>query len=191
MSEQRIIAGGHAHMGMPREKGPQGQEIGGARRREVEGGDNGPSDGWYPYDCTPKDQSGVDFGPMPDSEVQAHPDDQYDRQTNPEMQGVPSWDGTTTSGTSGDHQVVRLAWDEELTAGGAELVHEGANHGCSGRIKTVGARGRLTNIRFDYKGGSIPCRPSTLNIGRQEQKGGGHGPTGASGGPSAGTAGGR
>jgi hypothetical protein len=169
MAEQRLIVGGRAHMGMPREKGPQGKEVGGARKREIEKGDNGPSDGWYPFDCTPKDQNGVDFGPMPNSEYQAHPNDQYDRQTNPEVEGVPSWDGKTTSGTSGDHQVVRLTWDEELTSGSAELVHEGANHGCTPRIKTRDARGKLVNLRFVAANGVvIPVSPSTLHIGRQE-----------------------
>lgn len=166
MSEQRRIDGGHAHMGMPREKGPQGAEVGGKRRREIEGGDNGPSDGWYPFDCTPT-VGGVEFGPMPDSE--ANSGKPYDRQTHPGVQGVPSWDEQTTSGDSGDHQIVRLSFDQELTQGSAELVHEGGNHGCTPRIKTVGARGRLTNIRFVAAGGVvIPCRPSSLNIGRQE-----------------------
>lgn len=171
-AEERRINGGHARLTGIRHKGPQGEEIKGERLREVRNGDNGPSDGWYAFDCTPT-VDGQEFGPMPDSEAQRFPDAGgprgYDRQTHPGVQGVRSWDGLTTKGDSGGHQVVRLTWDEELTAGSAELVHEGGNHGCTPRIKTVGARGRLTNLRFLAAGGVvIPVEPSTLNIGRQE-----------------------
>lgn len=167
MSEAKSIDGGRAHMGMPRYKGPQGQEIGGKRRREVEAGDNLPTDSWVPFDCTPT-VGGKDCGPMPDSEVKAHP--KPEDQTNPDMQGVTSWDGKTTEGTSGDHQVVRLACDKHLDKGDVDVVHEYASHGCNGRFKFVDAEGYVDNIRFDYHGGSIPCRPSRLNVGRQEEK---------------------
>lgn len=160
------IDGGHAGLTGINEKGPQGPAIKGERLREVRNGDNGPSDGWYAFDCTPT-VNGEDLGPMPDSEAQSGK--QYDRQTNPEAQGIAAWDGSSTEGDSGGHQIVRLTWDDALTSGSAELVHEGGNHGCTPRIKTVGARGKLTNLRFLAAGGvKIPCRPSTLNIGRQE-----------------------
>lgn len=162
----RRIEGGRAHLTGVHEQGPQGPEIKGERLREIRAGANGPSDGWYALDCTPKVE-GEDLGPMPEREARSGKP--YDRQVNPEAQGILSWDESTSAGDSGGHQVVRLAWDDELTAGTAELVHEGGNHGCTPRIKTRGARGRLTNLRFLAAGGVvIPCEPSTLFIGRQE-----------------------
>lgn len=166
----RVITGGKAHITEIREKGPQGQALKGDRLREVrDRGANGPSDGWYAFDCTPNDGQ-ADYGPMPESE--ANSGKQYDRQTNPETQGTPSWDNSTTSGDSGGHQIVRLKWDDELTSGEAELVHEGGNHGCTPRIKSRSARGKLTNLRFEAANGVvIPVRPPTLHIGRQESAG--------------------
>lgn len=162
----RVIEGGRAHLTGIHERGPQGPAIKGERLREVRAGANGPADGWYAFDCTPLVE-GKDLGPMPDSEAQSGKP--YDRQTNPEAQGIPSWDGTSTSGDSGSHQIVRLQFDAELRQGEAELVHEGGNHGCTPRIKTRSCWGRLTNLRFVAANGVvIPCDPSTLNIGRQE-----------------------
>lgn len=158
----RKVAGGKAHMTGINEKGPQGAPIKGERLREIrDRGDNGPSDGWYAFDCTPTDQNGKEFGPMPESE-KGKP---AEEQVNPEFDGVPTFDGSENT------QALRLTWDDELTSGSADLVHEYANHGCTPRIKTVGARGRLTGLRFLAADGVvIPVRPQTLNIGRQEEK---------------------
>lgn len=155
----RRVAGGRAHLTGVNNKGPQGEPIKGERLREIRAGANGPSDGWYAFDCTPKDADGKDFGPMPESERSKPGTDQV----NPEFEGVPSFDGDPNT------QALRLQFDSELTEGTADLVHEYANHGCTPRIKTVGARGKLTNLRFVAAGGvEIPVEPSTLNIGRQE-----------------------
>lgn len=150
----RKVAGGKAHLTGIKEKGPQGERIKGERLREVRNGDNGPSDGWYEFDCTPTDQDGEEFGPMPQGE-----------EVNPEFEGVPTFDGDPNT------QALRLTWEDNLTSGTADLVHEYANHGCTPRIKTVGARGKLTDLRFLAADGVvIHVKPGTLNIGRQEAK---------------------
>lgn len=155
----RKIAGGKAHITGIHEKGPQGPALKGERLREVrDQGANGPSDGWYAFDFTPTDADGKEFGPMPASEQRKKAEDQV----NPEFDGVPTFDGGE------DTQAARLEFDAELTAGTAELVHEYANHGCTPRIKTVGAQGKLTNLRFLAADGVVVAvSPSTLNVGRQ------------------------
>jgi hypothetical protein len=156
MAERRV-AGGKAHLTGIKEKGPQGERIGGARLREIRGGDNGPSDGWYEFDCTPVDAEGKEFGPMPDSERGKPGTDQV----NPEFEGVPTFDGDAAT------QPLRLQFDYE-GEGSVDLVHEYANHGCTPRIKTRSARGKITNLRFVAAGGvEIPVEPSAINVGRQ------------------------
>lgn len=155
MSDRRVV-GGKAHLTGIHEKGPQGPRVTGERLREVRSGDNGPSDGWYEFDCTPTDAEGREFGPMPEG-----------AEVNPEFEGVPTFDGDPST------QALRLQFTF-TGEGTAELVHEYANHGCTPRIKTVGARGQLVNLAFVAANGvRIPVEPSSINIGRQDGKGDG------------------
>ncbi len=153
MSEQRVIDGGHAGITGAKEKGPQGHNLGLAKCLA----DSFPADVWIATDFTPKDQFGVDFGPMPEGL-----DPNTDR--NPEFEGVPTFDGDPKT------QPARLTgdWDGEGTV---DFVHEYANEGCSGRIKAVGAHGVLSNLRYLYKGGSVPLKPSSIKIGLEGSTG--------------------
>lgn len=158
------ITGGHARVTGIKEKGPQGPRVAGDRFREVIAGANAPHDAWLETDFTPN-VNGRDLGPMPESEAQSGKP--YDRQTNPEAQGINAWDGSSTSGDSGNHQIARLVFDYE-GEGDVSLVHEGGNHGCTPRIKCIDATGTITNLRFVCFGGvEVTVSPSTIHVGRQ------------------------
>lgn len=157
--EQRTITGGTAKLTGALEGGRQGKRIAGARLREIKNGDNAPHDCSLEFDLTPVDQTGDDFGPMPKGELAKKAEDRR----NPEMDGVPSWDG------SDSHQVARLTYDYE-GAGDADLTNEYANHGCTPRVRVRtggGGGGVLGNLRFVCANGvEIPVRPNRINVGR-------------------------
>lgn len=159
MSDRRIV-GGTAKLTGALEGGRMGERVKGERLREIKRGDNAPHDCSLEFDCTPTDQEGDDFGPMPESEVSKRAEDRR----NPEFEGVEAWDG------SDSHQAVRLLFEYEGD-GSADLTNEYANHGCTPRIRVKTGpeeSGRLTNLRFVAAGGVvIPVRPDLINIGRR------------------------
>lgn len=153
MSERRIV-GGTAKLTGCLEGGPSsGNRVTGARLREIKGGDNAPHDAYLEFDCTPVDESGKEFGPMPEGATE-----------NPEFAGIPTFDGDPST------QALRLLFDYEGD-GSCDLAHEYVNHGCTPRIRVKtgpDGKGKISNLRFVAAGGvEIPVRPGSINIGRQ------------------------
>lgn len=156
----RTIAGGTAKLTGALEGGRQGKRITGKRLREIKNGDNAPHDCSLEFDFTPVDETGDDFGPMPEEENSKKAEDRR----NPEMDGVPSWDGSES------HQVARLTFDYE-GGGSCDLTNEYANHGCTPRIRVKQGpeeQGVISNLRFVCANGvEVPVRPDRINVGRQ------------------------